>query len=97
MSTPPSPIEMMVDQASGFDPTQPSTETVSKTAEELAEASILLLKVADAAKKWWEQRRPKRWTEKLHLQSPYYTDHLPSATANMDLCKAVADLIKIGG
>ncbi len=56
-----SPIEMMVDQACGFDP---SKEQPVQNIQRLDEATKALLEVADAAKSWRNGFVPRTSREK---------------------------------
>lgn len=83
-----SPIEMMVDKACGFDP------SVAPARKLLDAEAAAFLAVADAAKAWWEGKRPLAFTEDDHLDEP--TVNCTGARDNA-LCLAVAEMVRLGG
>ncbi len=84
-----SPIQMMVDQACGFDPNAPKPKPVTLDAETKA-----LLAVVDAAEVWWKGRRPISFRLAQHLKNPTVncTDD-----AEVALARAVAAWKRLGG
>lgn len=86
-----SPIEMMVDQACGFDLNAPRPEQRPLVLDEETKA---LLAVVDAAEVWWKGNRPARYRLTQHLKNPAINCHSPAERA---LAEAMAEWKRLGG
>jgi hypothetical protein len=64
-------------------------------AELMDERVKALLAVADAAGKWWLDRRPTEWRKERHLKSPLI--NLSGGRADHKLALAVAKWKELGG
>jgi hypothetical protein len=81
-----SPIERMVDEATGY--TGPADlPGPGKQPHEL------LIAVADAAKSWWESQRPVSMDQRQHFSNPGINCR---TSFEYELAKAVAKLVKTG-
>lgn len=65
-----SPIEAMIDQATGYNPATTPPSPPARTLAADDELAALLVKIADASKAWWEGMRPSGWSEEDHLANP---------------------------
>ncbi len=88
MNPPRSPIEAMIDQATGYRLTAPKSPP-----KPLDEATKALLAVADLAIRWWESKCPVGWTQARHLQMPKVNT---STARECELAQAVAALVELG-
>ncbi len=88
MNAPRSPIEALIDQATGYRPEAPTSPP-----KPLDEATKALLAVVDAAIRWWESKCPVGWTQARHLQMPKVNT---STARECELAQAVAALVELG-
>lgn len=89
-----SPIEHMIDAATGHVPGAPQIRPAPPTPERLDEITVSLLAVADNAKAWWRQLRPVGWDKRRHIRNPAVNTTTPRDEA---LARAVAEWVRHGG
>ena len=75
-----SPIERMVDEACGVPSLNHKTEALDRQ-------SKALLRLADAAERWWGTRRPMSFDEQQHLDNPAVNC---VGTSEIELARSVA-------
>lgn len=84
-----SPIERMIDEATGYDGCK--VKPIRNNPDKRAEA---LLEIADRSMEWFERKKPRSWTEEKHLENPEVNC---KSSVEIGLARAVSEWIKLGG
>jgi len=84
-----SPIERMIDDATGLSKT-PGYDPNKK----LQKPEEVLLEIADSAVHWWRNKRPASFTEKEHLENPTINT---LSDSEKKIAVAVSKWVQFGG